>query len=153
MKVFLGGTCGKFDWRRDIIHVLNESGIEYYDPYIRTGKRTSDNELEEIRAREDCDMVLYCITHEMRGVYSIAEAVDDSNKKNGRVLYYFYPETEDNKYALKGVLHSLEEVGRMVRRNGSRWFETYDELIEFFRTCEVHNDEVVSLDKMLAYTE
>ena len=47
---------------------------------------------EEIKQRAECDFCLYVITPKMTGVYSIAEVVDDSNKRpeqDNILLHYF----------------------------------------------------------------
>ena len=51
---------------------------------------------EELKQREECDFVLYVITPKMTGVYSIAEVVDDSNKRREKTLFYFM-EKDENK--------------------------------------------------------
>ena len=37
--------------------------------------------------RETADFVLYGITNYIKGVYSIAEVVDDSNKRPGKTIF------------------------------------------------------------------
>lgn len=82
MKVFLGGTCPGWDWRKELIPMLQ---CDYYNPIVEDwGEKYR---LREVYEREICDYVLYVITEDMEGVYSIAEVVDDSNKKPAKTLF------------------------------------------------------------------
>jgi hypothetical protein len=92
------------------------------------------------------------ITTDIRGVYSIAEVIDDSNKKPKKTLFLYLPESDSKKYPLDGMDYSLMEVGEMVQRNGGRWFKEWEELLEFFerRPKEIEEEE---LREALAYTE
>lgn len=133
MKVFLGGTCQGIDWRKDLEKVLVKSSIEYYDPLIRDRKRTDADRKKEIEERQKCDYTLYVITTDIRGLYSIAEVVDDSNKKPDSTLFYFEKEADGFTYPLEGMEKSLKEVGQMVERNKGTWFKTYEEMEKFFK--------------------
>ena len=152
MKVFLGGTCGESTWREELIPILKSSGVDYVDPVVRGRKRVAADQSKEIKERESCDLVLYCITPDIRGVYSIAEVIDDSNKRPKKTLYFFFDETEDKKYPLKGMDFSLKEVGQMVRRNGGTWFDTYEDMVEYFKTLN-ERVEKERIKEALAYTE
>lgn len=134
MRVFLGGTTQGTDWRKDLEKILDKIGIDYYDPLIRDRRRTDKDREKEIEARKKCDFTLYVITTGIRGVYSIAEVIDDSNKYPDATLFYFEKEGNGFTYPLEGMEKSLKEVGEMVERNNGRWFKTYDEMIEFFKS-------------------
>ena len=134
MRVFLGGTCQGVDWRKDLEKVLDKSEVDYFDPFIRDRKRTEQDRRREIKERERCDYTLYVITTDIRGVYSIAEVVDDSNKKPDSTLFFFESEGNGITYPLEGIENSLKEVGKMVERNGGKWFKTYKEMEEFFKS-------------------
>ena len=108
IKVFLGGTCAGSDWRDRIIPLL---GIDYVNPV--TSNRTMENRAEEIRQRETCDLLLYTITGEMRGYYSIAEAVEDANLYPQKMVFCLLLERFDIHQ-----VKSLEEVADLIRRHG-----------------------------------
>jgi len=110
-KVFLGGTCNESTWRDDLISMLK---IDYFNPVVDDW--TPDCMEEEIRQREMCDYCLYVITPKMTGVYSIAEAVDDSNKRPKKTVFCVL--NEDGEAFTDGQMRSLDSVGTMVRRNG-----------------------------------
>ena len=137
-KVFLGGTCNGSSWRDALIKVLE---IDYFNPIVDDW--TEECYQEELKQREICDYCLYVITPRMTGVYSIAEVVDDSNKRPERTILCIL--TEDsiqskcyngNAYAeiinfKEGQLKSLDKVGRMVESNGGKYFKSLSQVAEY----------------------
>jgi hypothetical protein len=109
MKVFLGGTCNGSTWRDDLIPKLR---IDYFNPVVEDW--TPECQAEEIRQRQECDFVLYTITNEMKGVYSIAEAIDDSNKRPVRTVLCLLLDGFDEAQA-----KSLKAVGSLAKDNGA----------------------------------
>jgi hypothetical protein len=85
---------------------------------------------EEIRQREICDFCLYVLTPKMEGFYSIAEVIDDSNKRPAKTLFCFLDKDEGNKFS-EFQLKSLEQIARMVTDNGARHFKTLDDVTDF----------------------
>lgn len=132
LRVFLGGTCGNSTWRDELKPILTSYGIDFFDPVIKGRDRTDEDRQREIEYRRVCDFTLYVITPDIRGVYSIAEVIDDSNRRPDKTLFLYLPETEDKKYPLEGMTRSLDEVGEMVRRNRAYWFKSWNDLIHFF---------------------
>lgn len=121
MKVFLGGTCNNSTWREELKPLLK---IKYFDPVVKDW--TPECMEEETRQRRTCDYVLYVITSLMTGVYSIAEVVDDSNKRPNRTLFCVLTDGFD-----KHQIKSLEQVSKMIMYNGSRCFSTLTEVANF----------------------
>lgn len=127
VKVFLGGTCNDSKWREDLISLL-EPTVNYYDPRVENwDEEAQQRELEE---RRICDFCLYVITPEMTGVYSIAEAVDDSNKRPQKTIFCYIPEDGSKKFT-SGQLRSLYNVRKMIYRNGGNTFDTLKDIAEF----------------------
>ena len=117
MKVFLGGTCNESTWRNRIIIMLN---IDYFNPVVDDWNPECMK--REIKERELCDYCLYVITPKMTGVYSIAEVVDDSNKKPSRTVFVIL--RDDGKAIFdEGQWRSLKSVAAMVERNGGKVFD------------------------------
>jgi len=112
MKVFLGGTCNESNWRNRIITMLE---VDYFNPVVSDW--TPDCMKEEIRQREICDIVLYTITPKMTGMYSIAEVVDDSNKRPERTVFIRLRDDGELRFD-EGQWRSLGAVAQMVERNG-----------------------------------
>ena len=125
-KVFLGGTCNDSTWRDTLIPCLTK--IEYFNPV--DANWTPECQAEEVRQRETCDYCLYVITPKMTGVYSIAEVVDDSNKRPDKTLLLVLDSDEDAKFT-PHQLKSLRQTGKMVELNGGRVFEYMAQLVNF----------------------
>ena len=73
-QIFLGGACGTTTWRRDIaIPALEAAGITYHDPQLGIGEWTPGREADEMRAKDQADVLLFVIDDHTRGVASVAE--------------------------------------------------------------------------------
>ncbi len=119
MKVFLGGTCNESNWRNRMMIYLTNYGIDYFNPVVDDwDEKAQKNELKE---REKCDVCLYTITPKMLGFYSIAEVVDDSNKKPEKTILILLKEDEFYKFS-KEKWKSLKAVANLVKRNGGKVF-------------------------------
>lgn len=127
-KVFLGGTCNNSKWREVLIEELE---IDYFNPVVEDW--TEECQAEEIKQREECDFCLYVITPEMTGFYSIAEVIDDSNKRPGKTVFCFTTECCDAEFT-KHQQKSLEQVQKMVKSNGGKAFNSLDEIAEFLNS-------------------
>ena len=129
-KVFLGGTCNESTWRDGLIEILE---IDYFNPVVDDW--TEECYREELRQRELCDYCLYVITPRMRGVYSIAEVVDDSNKRPEKTIFCIvtadFSDTGDIIMFDEQQLKSLDKVGVMVQNNGGKYFRTLREVAKF----------------------
>ena len=140
-KVYLGGTCNESTWRDKLIKMLE---IDYFNPVVDDW--TEECYQEELRQREICDYCLYVITPRMTGVYSIAEVVDDSNKRPEKTIFCLL-EYDLSDYKMKladgkkvrkyvemfdaGQLKSLDKVGVMVEKNGGKYFRSLSEVAKF----------------------
>ncbi|MBL1322217.1 MAG: hypothetical protein COA63_014340 [Methylophaga sp.] len=115
-KVFLGGTCNNSTWRLELISMLQ---IDYFNPVVKDW--TPECMEEELLQREECEICLYVITPDMIGTYSIAEVVDDSNKRPNKTVFFFTTQGNDSNTFTEGQIKSLEQVGKMVEGNGAKW--------------------------------
>lgn len=133
-KVFLGGTCNESTWRDELIPMLK---LEYFNPVVKDW--TPECQEEELKQRAECDYVLYVITPRMTGVYSIAEAVDDSNKRPDKTLFCFLEKDGDLEFT-KGQLKSLGMVKKMIETNNKidnqdgKCFDTLKEIAEYLNS-------------------
>ena len=116
-KIFLGGTCADSTWREELIPMLE---IDYFNPVVKDW--TPECQEEEKRQRQNCDYVLYVITPRMEGVYSIAEVIDDSNKRPEKTLFCFLEKDGEFKFNDKQK-KSLEAVKKMIIANGATCFD------------------------------
>jgi hypothetical protein len=124
-KVFLGGTCNGSGWRDSLIKILK---IDYFQP--QGDDWTPKMIQEEMKQREICDFCLYVITPKMTGFYSVAEVVDDSNKRPSKTIFSFLKEDEGETFSDHQV-KSLEQTGKMVQENGAKFFSKFEEIAEY----------------------
>jgi len=118
-RVFLGGTCNESTWRNRMMVYLYDAGMEYFNPVVDDWD--DDAQANELREREQCDFCLYTITPKMTGTYSIAEVVDDSNKRPHKTVLVLLRDDDDDKFT-QGQWKSLGAVAKMVKRNGGQVF-------------------------------
>lgn len=124
-KVFLGGTTNKTNWREDLIKDLK---IDYFDPVVDDWDEEAQK--EEIKQRKECDFVLYVITPKMEGVYSIAEVVDDSNKRPEKTIFCYLTD-DDGKEFSEHQIKSLDMVVEMIKENGGKAFTSLGEVSDY----------------------
>lgn len=125
MKVFLGGTCSGWRWRDDLQLLLR---CDYYNPIVKNW--SEEDRLREVHERETADYVLYAITNGIRGVYSIAEVVDDSNKRPEKTIFLNLYKEGDPK-----MRHSLTAVENLLKSNGVKVFNSIRSVAHFLNSC------------------
>ena len=94
--------------------------VGFFNPVVDDW--TPDCMAEELRQRAECDVCLYVITPKMTGVYSIAEVIDDSNKRPARTVFVRLRDDGDEHFT-DGQWKSLGAVAQMVERNGGATFD------------------------------
>ncbi len=124
--VFLGGTCNGSQWREILKPLLK---IEWFDPVVKDW--TLECQAREIEERRKCDYCLYVITPKMTGVYSIAEVVDDSNKRPYKTLFCVL---DDGEVFTPHQIKSLKQVKEMIVRNGGRTFDSLEQIANFLNS-------------------
>jgi len=124
-KVFLGGTCSGYKWRNDLIPKLK---CNYYNPIVKNWSEVDRQ--REVNERQTADYVLYVITSGIKGVYSIAEVIDDCNKRPSKTLFcVLYDGIE------KQMAHSLKAVEQLVKENNVKVFNSLEEIASFLNKC------------------
>jgi hypothetical protein len=112
-RVFLGGTCNGTTWRDEMIKDLD---VDYFNPVVDDW--TSEAQaIEEDEKDNKCNIHLYVITDKMKGVFSIAEAVDSVHNKKVHTIFHVIPDGFD-KFQLK----SLEAVVKLINDRGGKAF-------------------------------
>ena len=130
MKVFLGGTCAGRKWRNEIIPLLK---CDYYNPLVKNW--SEKDRLREVHVRQTADYVLYVLTADMAGVYSIAEVIDDSNKRPQKTILCILYDGFSSKMS-----HSLNAVARLAKENGAKVCEDLNEVVQFLNTRQLVED-------------
>ena len=72
----MGGTTAGTGWRDLIIPELEKRKLEYFDPRVEDWNDEARKREEE--EKEKCDTMLFLITPEMQGVFSIAEIINST---------------------------------------------------------------------------
>lgn len=124
-SIFLGGTCPGWNWRKELTNLLD---IEYYDPIVKNWNEVAKK--IEREKRETSDFCLYVITPYMEGSYSIAEAVDDSNKRPEKTVFCFLDEPY-GKHFSKEANSSLIEISKMIEKNGAKVCYSLEEIANY----------------------
>jgi hypothetical protein len=130
-KVFLGGTCNNSTWRNDLIKMLK---INYFNPVVENW--TPECQEEEIKQRQNCDFCLYTITPESDSVYSIAEVIDDSNKRPNKTILCILEKYNGKEYSKSQVKH-LDAVGKMVVRNGGIFIKSIEDIAKVLNNYSI----------------
>lgn len=126
--VFLGGTGNGSVWRDRVISFLEYS---YFNPVLPDNVEwNEDAQKNENTAKLNSDYLLYTITPEMTGVYSIAEIVDDSNKNPDKTILCILEEYGGLSFN-KGQMKSLKAVADLVANNGVVVFDNLDDTIKY----------------------
>lgn len=122
-RIFLGGTCNGSLWRDKLIPKIEKT---FYNPVVPDW--TPEQQQIEKDNRQNCEKCLYVITPKMTGVYSIAEVVDDSNKRPEKTVFYILEEDSDERFTAH-QLKALHAVGKLVESNGAYWAKSEEELL------------------------
>lgn len=125
MKVFLGGTINGSLWRDEVIGKIT---MDYFNPVV--DEWSEQDVLNEEREKEICDWLLFVITPLMAGVYSIAEAVDASNKCPEKTIFCVLDEDGSSTWS-ECQVKSLNQVKKMIRGNGAVVLDDLDDVIRF----------------------
>lgn len=126
-RVFLGGTCNDSKWREQLMPMLDDIGFAYFNPVVPDW--TPECQAEELRQREECSIVLYVLTPKMSGVYSIAEVVDDSNKRPLKTVLCILSNDAPDSWT-EGQARSMEAVAKLVKSNRAAVFYNLDSVVE-----------------------
>jgi len=137
-RVFLGGTCANSKWRDKLIPKLN---IDYFNPVVSNW--TPECQVEEIKQRKICDFVLYTLTR-VFSTYSIAEVVDDSNKRPDKTIVCIINEKLPNgEWAMSHQdLKHLDAVGCLVKRNGGLYFKSLEEVSNYLNNINIKKENI-----------
>ena len=135
IKIFLGGTVAGYDWRKLIEKEFKcYRNIELFNPIV--SKWTKECVIRENEYKENCDISLFVITPYMEGIYSIAEAVEESNKRPERTIFVILDNIKYNNEIRTFTEHmrnSLTVTGELIERNGGQFFNSLEELINYIK--------------------
>lgn len=135
MVIFLGGTCNESTWRDELIPMLEGAGIEYFNPVVDDWTPDFIAIENQIKSKQDT-IELYVITSQMTGVYSIAEAVQASNKKPEKTVFCVLEQGFD-----EGQLRSLRGVSDLISGNGATTYDRLSDIVTLLsHSSHIQND-------------
>lgn len=138
MKIFLGGTCGVSTWRNELFPVLDQEGIEYFNPVVDDWD--DDAVKEENYQKALCDVHLYTITPLMHGAYSIAEAVE--SVMSGKFTIFNVLPKDQSKRFDEQQINSLLQIGKLIHRHGGIFISGSDKVVPALQYAELYNPEI-----------
>jgi len=130
MKVFMGGTCNKTTWREELIELCkDDTNIDLFNPVVEDW--TEEAQQIEENEKQNSDVLLFVITAAMTGVFSIAEAVDCSNKCPDRTVFLVVEDGFD-----EGQLKSLKAVSDLILNNGGALADDLEDVAKYLKSYE-----------------
>lgn len=121
-KVFLGGTVNGSTWREHLMPLLK---VDYFNPVVEDW--TPECMAEEVHQRAISDYCLYVLTPKMKGVYAIAEVVDDSNKRPQKTILCVLNDDDGDRFEAH-LEKSIVQVQKMVGENGALICQSLEEI-------------------------
>ena len=115
MKVFLGGTVDGYDWIETVIDRIKCS-MQYFNPIVEDYDEKAKE--REDKEKEKCDVLLFVITNDIAGVYSIAEATEYAVRRGHRVVFcnLYTRDQTDAEIRMKGSIdHTAELLSKYTR--------------------------------------
>ena len=130
--LFLGGTCNNSSWREELIPLLEYEKIPYFNPVVDIW---DDEAIErEIFIKSlPSTIELYVITKEITGFFSIAEAVDSSNKKPEKTIFLILKEGFSDHQ-----LNSLNQIEDIIEKNGAYIASNLNDISYIFKEIKIN---------------
>ena len=125
MMVFLGGTVNGSKWRDELIPKLK---IDYFNPVVDEWNENAMQAEED--AKDKSDYLLFVLTPKLEGFYSIAEAVDASNKHPQKTVICVLDSYDGNGWTAHQI-KSLKKIEDLISSNGGIVIDSLDELVLF----------------------
>lgn len=91
---------------------------------------------KENKEKEIDDYIVFVITPEMQGVYSIAEVTDLSNKRPDNTLFCILDEYGDKAFNANQK-KSMDAVYDLVKDNGAKCFDSLEEMAAFLNRAAI----------------
>jgi hypothetical protein len=126
MKVYLAGTCNGSTWRDELIPLLDEAGIDYFNP-IGMG---NDSQVA-------CDVCLYTITPRMTDSFAITEIVEDAVQRSGKTIFNVLPGDGDEDVRFNSEqIDLLIQAGKQIAESGGIFVSGLDVVMTALQTMD-----------------
>ncbi len=133
--VFLGGTSTGYDWRKDLIGLLN---VNFFNPLVDDW--TEEDAKKENIAKGEATMQAYCITPHAIGSYSVAE-LTASAILNGERTVVLFMDTEDAQFD-EHQKKSNTQIKALVEKHSGKVVDDLEEMAKYI------NDTMGSVSKL-----
>ena len=129
LRISLFGTWNGSNWRNSLRNLLKSDYMDIFDPtnVEKWDKTAIENENKE---KQISDYIIFVITPEMQGVYSIAEVTDLSNKRPNNTIFCVLNEYGDKVFN-SNQRKSLNAVYNLIKDNGVKCFDSLEEIADF----------------------
>lgn len=135
MKVYLGGTANGSIWRESLIPHLK---IDYYNPIVN-GKPNEGDFYYEKNEAYDCNYYLYVVTPVMQTGYTIAEAINHSNRFKEKVIFCLLRNDTQRTEEDNCISHHFSDyeydtytrIGEMIKKNGGHFYTSLNDVATF----------------------
>ena len=141
LTVFLGGTCASSTWREELIPMLDEEKISWFNPVVDDWAPECQ-EIEDAHRKND-DICLYVLTPEAEGFYSFVEVTDDSNKRPERTVLCILTEANGKKYSKHEEKCALK-TAKLVNNNGVVILDSLESVAKFLNTLSLNKTKKLS---------
>jgi len=131
LTLFLGGTVGKSDWRENIIPLLEHEKLQYFNPVVDDWNDAARDKEYQVK-NSPTTVEVYVITAEIKGVFSIAEVVDASNKKSDYTIFMI-----QRKGFSEHQLKSLDATKELIQKNGAHIADSLSDVVTIFKGVEL----------------
>lgn len=132
-RVFLGGTCNGSTWRDYVIEHMPED-VKFFNPVVDVWDEKARDK-EELEKWGFCNLHLYVITPRMKGVYSIAEIVESSMRKNIDVLMCVLPKDGDLEFD-EEQMKSFDAVATMIKKYSAYSCNSLEDVIRYINALK-----------------
>lgn len=119
--VFLGGTTNNSNWRDTFIDILTSMGSKLvcFNPVVANW---NDQAIRvEKMIKEQAKHHVYVITPKMKGIYSIAEAVESVFDRSHKTYLYILLKDEEDLFSTDEndpIMKSFAATGEIIRSHG-----------------------------------
>ena len=136
-RIFLGGTCAQTTWRDELIELMKNDQVEWFNPVVKNWTPECQA-VEEDEKNNKCNVHLYVITPEMIGVYSVAEIINSCWQAQcygttvNKVAFFILGEWEKGqKKSLNATLRLCTDIApeRFVGGFANNVHEVYTRLV------------------------
>lgn len=128
-RVFLGGTCNGTTWRDEIIPLLP---IEYFNPVVKDW--TPECIIKEDQEKEIyCDVHLYIITPEMKGIYSIAEIMNSLGLEEKQTLIGFLRSDKWDEAMKKSINATIRLIKKKYPESKCEWISEPKDVVGWMK--------------------